>query len=338
MHGVQVLLHAQLASSEWPTGLLQTLRDGAVQLAMWELRHQHVLTNTLAALSAGGIQPVLFKGTALAYSLYPNPALRSRGDTDLIVPVDAKEQAHALLTSLEFERSLGVSGEYVSYQASYVRRLEDGGTHTLDLHWKINNSELLSRLFSYEELLRDAEPLPRLCPHALGASRVHALMLACMHRATHRQNPYYVAGEPHHDPDRLIWLYDIHILAEQLSGSEWKHLARLAAAKGLRAVCLEGIQHASERFHTELGVEALAALAQPGTIEPAARYLQGGKLRQQWMDFCALRTVSAQLGLVGELLFPPADYMRAKFEQPSGWLPWLYLRRALNGVTKVLRA
>lgn len=337
MHGVQALLHSVPQPNKWPQSVLQELRSGAVQLAMWELRHQQMLAQTLAALGEAAIEPVLIKGTALAYSLYADPALRTRGDTDLIVPIDAKHRVHEVLTSLGFERSLGVSGEFVSYQASYTRIAPDGGAHTLDLHWKINNSELLSRLFTYEELRRDADPLPQLCPQALAASRVHTLLLACMHRATHKQNPYYVDGEPHHNPNRLIWLYDIHLLAGRLSAPEWDEFVRLASAKGLRAVCLEGMLHAQECFGSAHPERVLAALAQAGTTEPAAQYLDAGKLRQQWMDFCALGSVRRQLRFARELLFPSPAYMRSKYsERRSGWLPWLYLRRAAGGVVKRL--
>lgn len=334
LHGTHALLHARLASSDWPPALLRELRTRAVGLAMWELRHQQVLAQTLVALAAEGVEPVLLKGTALAYSLYSNPALRTRGDTDLIIPIEAKDRVHALLVSLGYQRSLGVSGELVSYQASYTRHIDNGGSHTLDLHWKINNSELLSRLFTYEELYRDAMPLPGLSPHALGTSRVHALLLACMHRSTHKQNPYYVNGEPHHDADRLIWLYDVHLLAGQLNAQEWDELASSAAKKGLCAVCLEGMRHAQACFQAVYPESVLASLATPGA-EPAARYLDGTKLRQQWMDFCALGSGSTRMRFARELFFPPPAFMRSRYaDQPSAWLPWLYLRRAAGGVAK----
>lgn len=334
LHGVQALLYAHLNSTAWPASILQGLRHVAVQQAMWELRHQQLLAQTLAALHSVDVQPVLIKGTALAYSLYSNPVLRTRGDTDLIIAMEHKQLVHDTLLALGYERSLGVSGEFVSYQASYTAP-SDGGTHTLDLHWKINNSELLSRLFTYDELWRDAEPLPQLCPDALGASQVHALLVACMHRSTHKQNPYYVNGEPHHHADRLIWLYDIHLLAGRFNIREWDELVRLAGEKGLRAVCLEGMQHAHASFHTTYPDAVLAALTQRGAAEPAARYLDGGKVRQQWMDFRALGSLSRRLRFARELLVPSADYMRSKYPDMSPrWLPWLYLRRAVGGLLK----
>ena len=86
-HGVQALLYERLhAAPGWPQDLLQALQRGTISGVMWELRHQQVVVEMLAALARIGIEPVLFKGTALAYSLYPDPALRTRGDTDFFVP------------------------------------------------------------------------------------------------------------------------------------------------------------------------------------------------------------------------------------------------------------
>lgn len=337
LHGVNALLYSRATVPAWPATLAQTLRDRTLQLAMWELRHQQVLIEALEQLDSLGIQPILIKGTALAYQLYQDPALRTRGDTDLIIPLQARAPTHEALLSLGFQRSLGVSGELVSYQASYTLVTAAGGAHTLDLHWQINNSELLSRLFTYDELRLSAEPLPRLSPYALAVGTVHALLLACMHRATHRHNPYYVNEQAHHDPDRLIWLYDIHLLATRMNESEWSRLLQLATQKGLRAVCLDGMRRAQACFQTQYPAAVLEALAQRGPAEPAARYLNGGKLRQQWMDFAALGSFARQLQWLRESFFPSAAYMQRKYPNPLlRWLPWLYLRRAADGFAKRL--
>lgn len=337
-HGVQALLHARLAGTDWPQHLAAPVRASAIQWAMWELAHQQMLVETLAALHEIRVEPVLIKGSALAYSVYPDPALRTRGDTDLVIPLEAKRQVHDVLTSIGFERHPGVSGEFVSYQASYTRADPITGAHTLDLHWKINNSELLSRLFTYEELRRDAQPLPRLCARALGTSRVHALLLACMHRATHKQNPYYVNGEAHHDADRLIWLYDLHLLAGELTAAEWRRVTQLATHKGLRTVCLEGLQHAQDCFRTSYPQAVATALSEPARAEAPARYLEGSKLRQQWLDFQALGKLSRRLAFLRELLLPPPEYMREKYLDRDSWLAWLYVRRAAMGVVGTLGA
>ena len=49
----------------------------------------------------------------------------------------------------------------------------DGSHHVIDLHQRINNSELLSRLYCYNELARQAVPLSDLRPKTTAARADH---------------------------------------------------------------------------------------------------------------------------------------------------------------------
>jgi hypothetical protein len=338
-HGVQALLHARLRGAQsWPSFVVETLHREAISRAMWELRHQQVLTQALAALANIGTQPVILKGTALAYSLYDDPVLRARGDTDLIIRQQQRSQANDALIALGFVPMMGLSGEFIAYQSSYTLEAPNSGDHTVDLHWRITNSELLSRLFSYDELKRQAMPLPHLCGGAVAAGHVHALLLACMHRQVHAQAPYYVDDVAHYSADRLIWLYDIHLLSTVLSSTQWHDVVRLAKDKGLCASCLSGLERARACFHSNYPEFVLVALAEPGDKERPTTYLNSGNVRQQWMDFCAIDGLSNKLQFLRELVWPSAAYMRSKYSGSAAWLPWLYARRACGGVVKRLNA
>ena len=338
-HGVQALLDQRLDGGQAsPPVVQQVLHRQVIRQAAWELFHQQVLTQVVSGLAKIGIQPVIFKGTALAYSLYKNPIFRERSDTDLIIPPQERAQVHEVLVSLGFERGMAVSGEFVSYQASYSLKRPERGIHRLDLHWRINNSELLSRLFKYEELHSEAVPLPELCADAIAAGPVHALLLAGMHRAVHKQSPYYVNGVAHYSGDRLIWLYDIHLLTRSFTSADWKELLSLTRQKGLSSVVLEGLERAHLCFHTRIPESVVAALEEPGAGERVAMYLSASKLRQLWMNFSSIDSAANQLRFMRELVFPPAAYMRSKYPHAqSAWLPWLYARRALGGISKRLR-
>lgn len=335
-HGVTALLRGNPACAHWPDSVHHALHEHAVQLAMWELRHQQVVSEALRSLAREAIHPVVIKGTALAYSLYPDPALRARGDTDLIVPPRSMSEVHRILTSNHLRRANALSGEFISYQASYIASTPGGAQHALDVHWKISNGELLSRLFTYDELLRQAQPTPALCSQALAAGPVHSLILACVHRASHKQIPYYMDGQAHYEGNRLIWLYDIHLLAAAFSPTDWAEFIELAHQKGLRAVCLDGMLAARSCLHTEYPASVIASLSRQGETEPIAVYLEGSKLQRQWMDFCALGSMAQRMRYTWEVLFPPADYMRNKYPRDkSSWLPALYLRRAAGGMRKL---
>ena len=104
----------------WPTIVLEACRSAATGQAMWELRHLELLNRVLAQMAKAGVQPVLFKGTALAYGLYPEGVLRTRGDTDFIIPPESRAVVHKALKDISFELGSGVSGDHISYQSSYT--------------------------------------------------------------------------------------------------------------------------------------------------------------------------------------------------------------------------
>jgi hypothetical protein len=334
-HGVDAYLHHQGIPASWPASIGKALRQEALRLTLWEGSHQRVLGEALDALHAAGAAPVIIKGTALAYCLYAND-VRTRADTDLLVANEHKMQADQVLRQLGWQRSPGVSGDFVSYQAAYTYRAPDGMTHALDLHWKISNSEVLARLFNYDELMGGARSLPGLGAHAWAPSHIHCLLIACMHRATHRTNPYFVNGKADHSDERLIWLLDIHLLAQQMSPADWSACLALARDKGLCGCTREGLLLAQERLGTRLPEGVLENLATAPSREAASDYLTASKLEQQCLDLRALQGWRNRARLIREVLVPPAAYMQARYGGASWQLPWLYIRRAVLGATKRL--
>ena len=185
-HGVQALLDQRLQTAHgfelgWPKAVVHACRRAAMIQAMWEIRHQVLLNQVLAQLSSVGVSPVLFKGSAMAYDLYASPFLRSRGDTDLIIPYHTRDQVGEVLESLGFSFELGARGDLVSYQALYSRADSITHPHALDLHWRINDSQVLSKLFSYRGIEFRGPLAASLRPRCEGggarprlASRLHA--------------------------------------------------------------------------------------------------------------------------------------------------------------------
>lgn len=334
-HGVQALLHQCLPTEQgfglgWPKVVTDACRNAAVGQAMWEMRHQALLTQVFARLSNSGVRPILFKGTALAYDVYPSPFLRTRGDTDFIIPSEARDKVCEALESLGFTCWLGERGEFVSNTADYSRSEPVTGSHDLDVHWRVSNSYILSKLFSYEDLRCEARPLPTLGFDVLGAGPVHALLIACMHRAGHKQCPYIVDYVVHYGGDRLIWLYDIHLLLGALTPSQYETFLELAERTGLAGICLEGIEQARACFHSVVPETVCEALAHLGPADAVSRYLNGSVMYQYYANFLAIEGAKNKRRYVMQLLFPPAAYMQQMYPQVKlNWLPWLYLRRAV---------
>ena len=207
----------------------------------------------------------------------------------------------------------------------------------LDLHWRINNSQILAKLLNYHELEARSRPLPSLGPNAYELAPVDALLLACIHRAGHTNSPYYIGDTAHFGGDRLIWIYDIHLLVSAMSRIELDEFAALAASKRIKTICLDALSRSVQYFATPIPPEVLAALTPTGRLEPSARYLSGGRARQMLGDFLALESWRDRVCWVAESAFPAEAYMRSKYpEKADAWLPGLYLRRVFGGLRKMV--
>ena len=336
-HGVQPLLYAQLRPSaawaSWPSDLRQTLSDEAASQLVVDMIQGQETVKVLEALSQSGVRPLLMKGVALAHTHYRSPHLRPRGDADMLIRRADRETACGVLTELGYQRLNTTRGELVSYQSNWNKLDRHGVTHAIDLHWRVNNCQIFAEAVSYDELLSGSVAIQVMGARALGP--VHALLLACMHRVTHVTASWWVNDRRHYG-DRLIWLYDIHLLASRMSSQELTEFVRLAVERRLKTICIDGLSHSQRCFATLLPDEVLGALSAAGPPEPSARYLDPGRLRFMVRDIRSLSNVCDRLRLASEHLFPPAGYMLKKYAvSQRAWLPILYLRRAVQGISRL---
>ncbi|MBG0791941.1 nucleotidyltransferase family protein [Methylocystis sp. H62] len=342
-HGVQPLLHRSMQMSgerrsSWPKDILDSCRNATVAQTVREVGRQAILKRALSRLSEIGVRPILFKGTALAYDVYPSPSLRTRGDTDLLIPDDARNQVCEALEGLGFACEFGQRGEFVSQTAVYTLQDPNLGEHQLDIHWRISNAVVLSKLFSYNELFSVAKPLPMLSSHAFAVDHVDAILIACMHRAAHKQAPYFVNDVEYYGGDRLIWLYDIHLLMSKLTQFQQDRFVHMASEKGLREICSEAIEQSIACFHTSVPEQMRKALIEQGQGGKASRFLNGSVTYQYYANFMAVEGAGNKLSFLAGLLFPPAKYMRrVYYNVKPDFLAWLYLRRIGIEVFKRLR-
>jgi hypothetical protein len=326
-HGVLALVSDRLAARDDLPGLLAAvLRAGAAESVAADLQRDVAVKRVVSALADAGVDPLLMKGTHLAYSYYPRPHLRPSVDTDILIPQAARRATHDELVKLGYVPDVQVSGDFVAHQAFYRGRSEWSG-QAVDVHWKISNQQVFAGVVGYDELARDAVALPRLHPAARGLSGVHALLLACVHRVAH-----------HDDSDHLIWLYDISVIARTLGPAEWHSFVDLAVDRNVAAVCRRSLDRAALRFGW-LPAAAADGMWPLSADEFTARYLVSRRHVYKIVDDVrALSRWSDRWQLVREHLFPPADYMRRVYAPASASpLPVLYLARLFRGGRKWLR-
>jgi hypothetical protein len=329
------LIHSRVERDNkrtWPLSVREPLAERSRADAARELLRRREVENALSALAAEGVYPILFKGTPLAYEVYPAPHLRTRTDTDLLILRTHVDAARRALGLLGYAPSLLCDGELLFCQFELEKTDEFGVQHAFDVHWKISTQSVFADLLTYDELAAQARPVPALGPHARCPGFVHALLLACLHPAMHHRNAA-----------RLIWSYDVHLLASRLSATELDQVVNLAASKRVLAICRHALSTSCALFGTSLPESLLRRMDDVEADEPSATYLQSDR---RWHNELAsnlggLPDWGRRVTLLREVLFPAPGYIQRAYGVAPGrlttlLLPLFYLHRVLRGGVNVL--
>jgi hypothetical protein len=292
-----------------------------------ELLRGREITRVLDALHARGIDPILLKGTPLAYSIYDSPALRPREDTDMLIRAEDGDAVRRIMTLLGY--SAPAYCDDVHYQFPLERYDEYGAAHAFDFHWRLSTQAAFADLLTFEEMDTEARAVPALGPFARAAGDVHALLLACVHPAMHHQNV-----------ERLIWIYDVHLLVGAMSPGELDRFADLAVSRGVAAICAQQLARAQKRFGTEVPAAVMARLG-AARGESTAAYLEPGRTwRDELVSNVRALGFGDRLRLLRRVAFPDPAYMLRTYGLRAGTvdatlLPALYVLRGLKGLWKV---
>lgn len=338
-HGALPLIHSHASALAGiaPPALLDAAASEARAFGAFELAQRPLIAEVLAALDGAGCRPLLLKGAALAHSHYAAPWQRPRSDIDVLVAPDARTAAEAALASRGFARAPQLPGDLVSYQATWIVHGDGGREHGIDLHWRVNNALTLSRLLDHAELVADARQLPVYGPGARSPAPAPALLLACIHHAGSRDAPYHRDAIVEWGGDRLIWLYDLVLLARAAGATDCAESQKRVAAKGAQPLLQSTFATAARWFPS--AEPDLACLLPKGDGDPElARYLAAGPQGRRWRDFLALDDVAARGRFLGQLLWPDAAYLRWRYPEHAGaWPTTLRLRRLAAGAWRALR-
>ncbi len=323
----------------WPEILRDWLSRRAKWLAINEKLQAEALRSVLVELAEQNIDLLQLKGVAMAYQHYPEPWLRSRGDSDILVREAHRERVERALENSGYRRRESITGKLVSYQAKYSQTDSSGFTHIVDVHWRLSTSQPIAGLFTFDALWRSSGPVHIRGFEARALGRVHALVHAVMHRAVHMHAPHYGAGTGVHRGDRLVWLYDINLLAKSLDERDWTELLAIVTERRLAGPTLDAFHAAQERFAFTVPAdvsEALASLSQ--CREPAMLLLRGSRLWANYADLRALSFVQRVRWMI-ETAVPSADYLLRRYETRSRWLlPYLYVHRLYTGLSREWRS
>ena len=298
------------------------------RLALREgVAHDEVV-RVAAAFSGVGLRAAILKGSALAYTHYPEPWSRPRFDLDLLVHRDDRDRSREIMRALGYHEGRPMSSRWLMQQDAWKRSV---GSDLLDVdvHFELTNRQFFAAKLPVDALLARAVPAPFAGPDAWQLDSLDALIYSCVHRVAH-----------HSQEARLIWHADIARQGAALDSAAVQTLVARARDSGLAAIAAQELRIASALWNDRSGALAPAvvdALSHAGRGEPAARFLSGGRgpAGDLWLDLQSLPRWRDRAGLIAELLFPSRDYMlrqpgvtpdnlwrryiRRYFEWPARW-------------------
>jgi hypothetical protein len=289
-----------------------------------ELLFQSQEQRVLAALVAEGIDALVLKGAALSRWLYPEPRLRPRSDLDLLLRSETEfERCRTVLATLGYA-DLDAPVLPPSYERA-LRKQIGGGEHCVDAHWRLSNHPAFARCFSFDTLWTRRRLLPGLA-NGFGLGPVHAMIHACLHRACNLTD---AAG------DKLIWLYDIALLASRMDADEWSDLIVEATAARVAEPCRHSFIAARRYFDATIPESALQSLSLAATRETFRMERAHNLGYRSWWAFRTLPW-SERPRWLWRRLFPEWRYMQAHFgllrrsQLPKAWI--LRLMRLLQAI------
>lgn len=271
-------------------------------------RNQLLLTELqrlLAALEATRVPVLVYKGGALAQTLYPDPALRPMSDLDLLAPPEHLERALAVLRS---------SG-YQQQKTGYHVVLQDHNTPPirLELHWRLAPGDGQTPLPSQEWLWQNRTS-------ATFTPEAHLLVLAAHLVLQHGKSP------------RLIWHYDLHLLLKRHASSlDWPELIDQARRLGWAQALYQALLETRTLFSSPIPatvLDMLSASMPPQTSTASVTPSLSGRQANWTRRALAELPWRARLRQAWGLLFPAPAYLRWRYQPRPAWLwPLWYLIR-----------
>ncbi|MCX7033181.1 MAG: nucleotidyltransferase family protein [Arenimonas sp.] len=298
---VVALVDARIRSapSAVPEAVQRAFADAARGEAAQLMLRQAETRRVLARFAQAGLPVLMLKGSALAYWAYPAPHLRRCADVDLLFASRSDALAAAALLADDGYALRQHFGEAATREFLCRRNADTGAAIEMDMHWALSSAPVFADRFTFAELMAASIPLPALAPGARGLCAVHALLHACLHRASDLSNG---GGE------KLKWLYDLHVLAGALDAAGWEQLRALAVERGLAGVCTDGLAEAARLFGTPLPEREMAVLRVAASEETIDVARLRGWIYFQRQNLRALPDARSRLLWIWQRLRPTAHY------------------------------
>lgn len=310
------LLATDLGDERFRNQLEEQLRNA---IAVEAIR-QRETADVLEQAAAAGVDPIVLKGTALAYSIYAEPHLRPRDDVDILVRKNRLDEVRRLMARLGYQERPSWAGDLHQSQTMFQKRIVPEVVLSWDVHWLLSNRFTLGSRFEWNELIATSQSLPALTRSARGLSIPWALLHACIHLVGH-----------HEGEERLIWDWDLRLLVRSLSADELGELRLLAREHDVDEMVADALGHAEMAGVMEVPSDLL--------FESAGRSSQNRRVLRMWSELKSLPGIGLKLRWARQLLFPGRRNLESRYGRriPLVLLPLFTAHRWISGAAGVLK-
>jgi len=211
------------------------------EYSLWHMRMKHTLSQVLVALNVEKIPVIVLRGLAVAEQLYCKPYMRPQSDIDLMFHSPNILQAKQILWDIGFRPDSVYSDIFVRGDIQLDLHIEPLGVERVQA-WQYLTPLRAKDFFNHAEegvlvgeralLLDEKIQLPYLCFHAMK-----------------------------HSFERLLWLYDIALLAKDVElKKQWDGVLESIQNYRLQRPCFYALAYVHEHLNAEVPSYVLDAI------------------------------------------------------------------------------
>ena len=268
------------------------------------------------ALTQAGIPAIWIKGIALAQTLYPQPQLRPMDDLDVLVPYDQSQAALKVIQSIGyyFPRQDALAEKMRAAESTahhYHLRSSSASEIILEIHFRLLGDEILLPIKEMDWFWQEREIIGQ-GQAAFSVLKPEANFLyLCAHTIlAHGEFEF-----------RLQRYYDLHLLVSQ-TRLDWDLILSRAMELGWTYTVKRALVLTYDYFATPVPqwvMDKLNNYRQSDKDYLHARQLRGNGLRWEGtLSSLAEFSWAERMRQLFHLTFPPAEYMRVRYDIPAG--------------------
>jgi hypothetical protein len=250
------------------------------QAVIWDLERDRLL----GRMDEEGLTPIILKGGALRDRIYTEPAERSLGDLDLLLPPDQLEPAYAVLDLLGY-RAVGTDELREAYRRHHFHlRFAHPNGFIVEIHWALSRHGISFQLDT-RALLARAVPTRMAGGHTLRIPSAEDMLL---HMASQNEEDAFA---------RFGRLVDLDRVVAATTSLDWAYLQAAARTAGMEVLLGLSLRLAEVLLRTPVPTGFIDGLGLPPSCrvslallhpvsfvvsEPAQRHMGPAELLLVW--------------------------------------------------------